>query len=219
MKQPTAPAIYPELPLVSDPTVPAETADATQYRISQCSDIKRMFEDEREKRTALYKKYRRGVNTVGGIDTALVCTGMVCGTGGVALLATGIAAPAGLGLGVAAVVCGLLGASSKFVGRRLAVKAKKHNDIRVLAESKLNTIADYVSTAITDGEISAPEFKMILDEVAKYQHMKGQIRSRAKGSYAAVSISQDQKNTLIREGRDQARRSFIQKLSTTQDVS
>ena len=61
--------------------------------------------------------------------------------------------------------------------RRLSVKAKKHSELVVLAESKLNTIADHVSTALTDGQISDDEFRMVIDEVNKYTQMKAEIRT------------------------------------------
>ena len=66
------------------------------------------------------------------------------------LLSTIIAAPVVLGLEIAALACGALGVTGKFVGRRLAAKARKHDEIRVLAERKLNTIADHVLGALLD---------------------------------------------------------------------
>ena len=54
------------------------------------------------------------------------------------------------------------------------VKARKHDQIRVLAESKLNIIADSISTALTDDKISEEEFRLILS-VDKYDQMKAKI--------------------------------------------
>ncbi|KAI0213769.1 hypothetical protein LSAT2_001161, partial [Lamellibrachia satsuma] len=88
------------------------------------------------------------------VDTALLTTSMGMGIGGVGLLSTIIAAPVVLGLEGAAVACGLLSGAGKVVSRRLAVKAKTHDEIRVLALRKLNIIADHVSTALIDGDIS-----------------------------------------------------------------
>ena len=48
--------------------------------------------------------------------------------------------------------------------------------IRVLAESKLNTIADRISIALTDDKISEEDFRLILSEVDKYDQMKAEIR-------------------------------------------
>lgn len=205
-----APAPEPIYPDLADAPVSAE------YRLSQCDDIKKLFESERDKRASLYKKYRRAVNVVDAIDTSLMCTGMACGTGGVALLATGVAAPIGVGLGTTAIACNLLGVCSKYVARKLGIKAKKHGTICTLAESKLNTIADHVSAALADGSISAPEFKLIMGEVSKYQHMKAQVRLGAKHSEAGVTMSQiaeDEKNALIALGRNEARNDLIQKLT------
>jgi hypothetical protein len=124
-----------------------------------------------------------------------------------------IATPVVLGLEIAALACGGLGVTGKFVGRRLQVKAKKHDEIRILANSKLNTIADHVSTALMDGEISDQEFRLIVDEVAKYHEMKNEIRAGSRKVHAAVVIDAETKNSLIRRGRDEARVSFIKKLS------
>ena len=63
---------------------------------------------------------------------------------GVGLLSTIIAVPVAIGIQAGAIVCGLLGADGKFIGRRLQAKAREHDQIRVLAESKLNTITDRI---------------------------------------------------------------------------
>ena len=62
------------------------------YRLQQISLLKRHLEDEREKRASLYKKYHRGVNVIGGVDTALLTASMGMGVGGAGLLLTIIAA-------------------------------------------------------------------------------------------------------------------------------
>jgi len=60
------------------------------------------------------------------------------------------------------------------------LKAKKHDEIKILAASKLNTIADYVSTALIDNEITAQEFKLLLDELVKYEQMKKELQRGRK---------------------------------------
>ena len=116
---------------------------------------------------------------------------------GAGLLCTIIAAPIVLGLECASLACGLLGVAGKFISRRLIVKAKKHDEIRVLAESKLNTITDYVSTALTDGKISDQEFRLVLSEVSKYHEMNNEIRTRTQKPHAAVLPDEKTKNSLI----------------------
>jgi len=182
------------------------------YRLQEISHLKKRLEDERVKRAVLYKKYRRGVNVLDGVDTALLTAGMGMGVTGVSLLSTIVAAPVVLGLEIAALVCGTLGVAGRFIGRRLAVKAKKHDEVRVLAESKLNTIADHVSSALMDGRVSDEEFRLITSELDKYDQMKSQIRAGARKTYAAVALDEETKNSLLQKGRDEARASFLKKL-------
>jgi len=73
----------------------------------------------------------------------------------------------------------------------------------------LNTIADYVSTALIDGEITAQEFKLVLDIMSKYQQMKKEIRDGAQTAHAAVELDEETKNSLIKQDRKEARASFI----------
>ena len=109
---------------------------------------------ERDFRASLYKKYRRGANVVDGLDTGLSVASAAMAATGIGLLTTIIAAPVAIGLQAGAITCGLLGAGGRFICRKLEAKARKHDQIRVLALSKLNTIADRISTALTDGKIS-----------------------------------------------------------------
>ena len=158
------------------------------------------------------KKYHRGVNVLDGIDTTLITVSMGLGVGGVGLLSTVVAAPVVLGLEAGSLACGILAVAGTYVGRRLATKAKKHDEIRVLANSKLNTVADHVSTALKDGEISDREFRLVLDELAKYYGMRDEIRPGARKAHATVALDTATKNELLQRGRTEARLSFMRKL-------
>ena len=92
--------------------------------------------------------------------------------------------------------------SGKFIGRRLGVKARKHDQIHVLAESKLNTIADRISTALTDDKISEEEFRLILSEVDKYDQMKAEVR-RGRQKQGG-GLAENEKKQLMNLMRDEA---------------
>ena len=109
------------------------------------------------------KKYHRGV---------LVSASMGIGINGAGLLCTIIVAQIVLGLECTCFACELLGVGGKFISRRLAIKAKKHDEIRVLADRKLNTITALVSAALIDGKSSDQEFRLVLSKVFKYHEMK-----------------------------------------------
>ena len=227
MKQPTAPPsrmpLYPGLPITDDGTAGTagnvNVADGTSqqpdqyFRLQEISRLRNQLEDEKDRRSQLCKKYRRGINAVDAVDTALLSASVGMGIGGVGLLSTIIAAPVVLGLEVAALGCGLLSVAGKFVSRRLSVKAKKHDEVMILAGSKLNSISDLVSRALTNGQISDEEFRVVVDEVHKYTQMKAEIRAGAKKAHAAVTLDEETKISLIQRGRDEARASFMKKLA------
>ena len=55
-------------------------------------------------------------------------------------------------------------------------KARKNDEIHMLAKSKLNSIETLVSRALIDMEISHQEFITILNEKDKYEKMKDNLR-------------------------------------------
>ena len=69
MKQPTAPSLYPELPV----------EDGQNYRIQKISEIEQTLIKERDNRQALYKKYKRGINATDGVNTTLISGSVIMG--------------------------------------------------------------------------------------------------------------------------------------------
>ena len=59
-------------------------------------------------------------------------------------------------------------------------KEKKHDDIRLLAQSKLDSISETISQAIQDEKFSPTEFHKILQETENYRKLKADIRKQAK---------------------------------------
>ena len=187
MKGPTAPPLYPELP----------TEDGQNYRLQKISEIEQTLIKERDTRQSLYKKYKRSINATDGVDTTLISGSVIMG-------GIGIAVPFMLPLEIAAIVCGVAGVCVKFIRRRLHSKAKKHYEIKTLAESKLNSVKDLISKALNDGQMSEQEFKTVLDELERYNNLKDKTRSKQSG------MSEVERKKLIEEGKAQAL-SVIQK--------
>ena len=139
-------------------------------------------------------------NTGGGLMSDDTGSGAAMAATGVGLLTTIIAAPVATGLQAGAIAYGLLGAGGRFICRKLEAKARKHDRIRVLAVSKLNSIADRISTALTDDEISEEEFRLILSEVENYDQMKAEIRrGRQKEGGGLVENEKKQLMNLMRD--------------------
>ena len=171
------------------------------HRLQHVAEVRTHLEKQRDFRAALYKKYRRGANVVDGLDTGLSIAGAAMTVTGIGLLTMIIAAPVAIGLQAGAIACGLLGAGGRFICRKLEAKARKHDQIRVLAVSKLNSVADRIPAALTDDKISEEEFRLILSEVDKYDQMKAEIR---RGRQKEGGLSEAEKKQLMNLMRDEA---------------
>ncbi len=80
----------------------------------------------------------------------------------------------------------------------------------MLAESKLNSIADLVSKALEDGEISHEEFQAVVGEVRKYHDMKKRVQVGTQKKI--VELDKATEKALIARGRQEARHSFMNKI-------
>ena len=188
MKQPTAP-LYPEL----------STEDGQNYRLQKISEIENQLKAERTARKALFKKYKKGINTTDGVDTVFI-------SASITMAGVGLAVPALLPIDIVAIACGCMGVCIKLVRRKLMAKAQKHYEIKTLGESKLNSIKGLISNALNDGQISDEEFKTVLGELEKYNELKDKTHTKQSG------LSDPEKKKLIEEGKAQALSALSKKI-------
>ena len=196
MKQPTAPPIenttekiYPVL----EENVTLGTDNSQNYRLQKISEIEKTLINERDTRKALYKRYKRGINIMDGIDSGLI-------SASIAMASVGFAIPALLPLEIAAACCAGLGVCVTVIRRRLNTKTKKHSEIKVIAESKLNSIKKSISKALEDGKITDLEFKGILEELENYNSMKKEKLSENK----IKELTEKERKELIEQGKREA---------------
>lgn len=189
---PTAPPVYPRIPS-NDQTLYAQ--QQSEYRMKKIDEIKKYLETEIILREKLYKKYRRIINSFVGINAT-------CSTGsfGVAVVAFALPVSSVVALPIAGALAGvtIVGAIFK---ERLEIKAKKHDEIKILAKSKLNSIADKVSYCLKDGRIDEREFSGIMAELDKYDQMKNEIRHKAFKKFESFEI----RDQIKKEVQDQVR--------------
>ena len=112
---------------------------AQQFRLQKVGEIETFLCAEVESRSRLNKKYSRAVNALDSTCGTLGVTCITTGAVGAGLLASGIGFVPGLALEIVTGAAGLLDAVCVVVSRRCAVKAAKHEAVRVLAVSKLNS--------------------------------------------------------------------------------
>ena len=92
-------------------------------------------------------------------------------------------------------------------------KEKKHDDIRLLAQIKLDSISETISQAIQDEKVSPTEFDKILQETENYRKFKEDIRKQAKAKQA--KLSKEQREELLEQGRKEGREDFLRKIANT----
>ena len=201
MTEPSAPKLYPDLQENN-----VNTINVHVFRLQKINEVQKEIRIEKNNREKTYKKYKKVIKTFSYTETITELVGVAAGSVGIAALVGGVTTPIGLLLEGIAIVCGGGTLITKYVNSKLRSKVKKHEDIRILAESKLNTINDIISCAIEDGNIDEEEFKLVLNEQKKFMEMKEDIRRMVAPK---DSLKKDDK-VLIQEALDKQKKEIIQ---------
>ena len=202
--------IYPTLPNIrGKPTAPeielGEMGSNRRhsYRLKVISDVQKFLEEKISNRDTFSKKYYRIAKIVSNVDSVFIGITICAEGAGAILLATGVAAPIALGLGISGVATGAISLLGNIAVKKTTLKAEKHLNIKIAAGAKLDTIASHISKALMDNHISDEEFKLIMEELNKYKAMKEEIRNNTK-----KKLKEEEKESLIEIGRQEARESF-----------
>ena len=179
--------IYPRLP-----TAPPIEDEGQGYRLQKINEIHAFLEKEVATREALSKKYFRAAKIVDNVDTVLITITLGAGAGGIGLLSTVIAAPTVIVIEVVALFTGLLSIIGKYSVKKSTSLAEKHEKIKTIASTKLDTISSHISKALSDNKVTDEEFRLILE-----------VRAKTK-----KKIATGLEETLIERGRQEARESF-----------
>ena len=188
--------IYPPLP-----TAPLD--EGHNYRLQKITEIHKEIENEKKKRIHLSKKYHRAFKIISFVDTTLQASGVALGVVGIGFLSTIAAAPVAIACEGVAIGAGFLSIVGGQVNKKLALKAEKHEKVKVLAESKLNTISSHISKALIDDIVRDSEYELILSELQKFKEMMKEIRVKTK-----IDIDEITKESLINKGREYAINAF-----------
>ena len=134
--------------------------------------------DEIEAHRQQARKKKRFNTIIGIVDTSLITSSAITGETSIAGFASSAGVPVGAALGGLGVVLSLSTIGTRKYSRSLTVKQGKHDAIKLLAQSKLDSIADIISRVMQDGDISHTEFDKVLQEVEKYRKLKADIRNQ-----------------------------------------
>ena len=202
--------IYPTLPNIREnPSAPAieltemGNDQGHSHRLKVISDVQNFLEEEISKCKAFSKKYFGVAKYVTLAYSVLIGITVCAEATGAVLLATGVASPIALGLGISGAATRAISLFGNVVVRKTTIRAEKHLKIKMLASAKLDTISSHISKALMDDHISDEEFKLIMEELNKYKAMKEEIRHNTK-----KKLKKGEKESLIEIGRQEARESF-----------
>jgi len=195
--------IYPEIP-----SAPPND-EAQSYRLKKIDEAEKFLRDEISYRDQKYKKFKRHSTASSVSDTSIITAITVLEIASVATLTTGVGLPISIVLASTGLLLGLGSAVIHKSQRIFDSKAKKHDKIKTLAESKLDSISSLVSKAVEDAHVSHEEYQFILKEVEQYRVIKEQIRTKSKR--LTSTITAEQREAILAQGREQGKQDFFTK--------
>ena len=134
-------------------------------------------------------------------------------TGGVSIAAfsSGVGLPVSITLSGTSLLFSLVTVITGKSFKTFTVKQEKHDAIKLLAQSKLDSMADIISQAMQDGDISSNQFHKVLQEVEKYRKLKSNIRNQAKAKIK--QITKEQREELLEQRRKEGKQDFLRKIA------
>ena len=147
----------------------------TKFRLSEIIGIENYFYQEINERKPYIRKLNKYITIfeyIGKILIILSATG-----GGVSIISfiSIVGVPVGIASASFTLIFSIAKGIIKILLKTTRNKKKKHDNILMLAKSKLNSTEILVSKALNDMDISHEEFTIILNEKDKYDRMKYKI--------------------------------------------
>ena len=111
---------------------------------------------------------------IGYVDTGLIASTTITGGISIAAFANGVGLLVGIILSKTSPLLSLATVITRKSFKTFSVKQEKHDAIKLLAQSKLDSMADIISQAMQDGDISSIELHKVLQEGEKYRKLKAE---------------------------------------------
>ena len=200
----TTSKVYPDL----NPTTPQEPQTC---RLKKLAEIEAYLLDEVEVRERIAKKMKRFNTIIGIVDTDLTTSTVI-----IAAFTSGDGLPVGITLNGTSLPLSLATVITRKSFKIFTINQEKHDAIKLLAQSKLDSITDIILQAMQDGDISSIEFHKVLEEVEKYRKLKADIRNQVKAKVR--QITKEQREELHEKGRKEGKEDFLRKIANTSGI-
>ena len=201
--------IYPKIPATAPP-------DDESYRLKKIDELEKFLRSEVESRDKLAKRFKRRATAATFSDGSVIAAITALEIASIVTLTTGVGMPLSVVLASTGLLLGLGSAAIHKTQKIFDSKAKKHDKIKTLAESKLDTISGIVSKAVEDSHISHQEYQLILREVEHYRTMKEEIRTKSKKTTDAITA--EQREEILKQGREEGQQAFLAKIAASSDT-
>ena len=146
--------------------------DPTKFRLNEITKIEHYFNSEINQKKSCSKKLSKYVATFDYIDKIVSVLSATSGEVCIISYASVVKAPVGIAGASFTLIFSLITGIIKKLLSITRNKKKKHDNILMLAKSKLISIETLVSQALIDMEISHEEFITVLKEKGKYEKKK-----------------------------------------------
>ena len=170
------------------------------------TEIEAYLLNEIEVRERLAKKMKRFNMITSIVDTGLITSTVVIGGISTAAFASGVGLPVAITLSGTSLILSLATGITQKSFKIFTVKQEKHDSMKLLAQRKFDSIANTISQAMQDGDISPAEFHKVLQEVKKYHKGKADIRNQVKTKVR--QITKEQREGLLEQGRKEGKEDF-----------
>ena len=201
--------IYPQIPATAPP-------DDESYRLKKIDELEKFLRSEVVSRDKLTKRFKRRATAATFSDGSVIAAITALEIASIVTLTTGVGMPLSVVLASTGLLLGLGSAAIHKTQKIFDSKAKKHDKIKTLAESKLDTISGLVSKAVEDSYIDHQGYLLILKEVEHYRTMKEEIRTKSKKTTDAITAEQREK--ILKQGREEGQQAFLAKIAASSDT-
>ena len=152
------------------------------------------------------------------VDTGLITSTVITGGISIAAFDSVVGLPVGIALSGTSLLISLATAITRKSFTVFTVKQEKHDTIKLLAQTKLDSISNIISQAMQDGDISPTEFDKVLQEVEKFRRLKADIRNQAKAFTLVKEITKEQREEILEQGRKEGKEDFLRKIANTSGI-
>ena len=127
-------------------------------------------------------------NTITSVkNTGLITSTVITGGISITAFASCVALPVGIALGGTSLLLSLATVIIRKSFKNFTLSKEKHDAIKLLAQSKLDNIANIISQAMQDGDVLSIQLHKVLQEVEEYCKLKADIRNPAKAKVKQIT--------------------------------